>query len=182
MINKLFLNKKAMDPGQIFVYAMSLFVVAFILIFGYMAIGDFIGNSSDVEMLQFQKTMERYVKSYSSEYGSRGYKDVMMPNKIVKACFLEYYDYASNIIDCDGAGSSNINPVVKDSYGTNFETREKKNFFLIDNKGEVMKSYYLGNLTVSGTGACNHLCINSKKGRLSYAIRGDGVSADISVG
>lgn len=174
------LGKKAMNPGEIFVYMLSLFIVAFILIFGYMAISDFIGSSSDVEMLQFQKTMEQHVKTYSSEYGSMGYKDVPFPGNVVEACFLEYYDQASNIMDCSGV-SGNVNPIVKDAYGTEFATREKKNFFLIDAKGQVLKSYYLGNVTVSSPGTpCNYLCIDSYKGKLSFKIRGDGVSADIS--
>jgi hypothetical protein len=178
------LGKKAMNPGEIFVYVMSLLIVAFILIFGYMSINDFIGNSSDVEMLQFQKTMEQYVRRYSTEYGSQGFGDVPLPGNIMKLCFLEYYNQASNIIDCEDSGASSlINPVVKDSYGSTFESREKKNFFLIDSKGNIVRSYYLGNLTVSTPGKlCNHLCIDNFRGKLSFTIKGQGVSADISKG
>lgn len=172
-------SKKAMNPGQIFVYAMSLFIVAIILIFGYMSISDFIGNSSEVELLQFQKTMERYVKSYSSEYGSQGFADVSMPGNAKTACFTEYYSIDSTIMDC--GGTTTINPVVKDAFGANINEREKKNFFLLDSKGQLVKSYYLGNVTVAAPGTpCNHLCINSYKGKLSFKIRGQGVSAEIS--
>jgi len=173
------INKKAMDPGQIFIYAISLFVVAFILIFGYMVINDFIGSSSDVEMLQFQKEMERYVESYSSDYGSRGYKSVSMPSDIYEICFTEYYDMNTYITGCDGTDL--VYPVIKDAYGGGDVPREKKNFFLINSKEQVVKSYYLGNITVSDKEkTCNYLCIKNYKGKFNFRIRGDGLSADIS--
>jgi len=183
MVNKklrLLKNKKGMDPGQIFVYSISLFIVAFIMIYGYMVISDFIGSSSGVEFLQFQKNIEKSIKSYTTEYGSVGYKKWNAPGDIKILCFTDYYDIHTQITPCNS--TENIHPIIRDSYQSN--PREKKNIFMIDVGGDVVKSEFMGNISVSSItgnpGFCNYLCINSFRGQFNIKIKGKGVGVEIS--
>jgi len=178
-------GKKGIMVGQIFIYSLSLFIVSFILIYGYTVISDFIGSSSNVELLQFQKNVENYVKSYSTEYGSEGYKEISAPGDIITICFTDYYDLSSSLNPCSGL--TTIYQVIDDSYNTDGlsrDVREKKNIFLVDVKGEVTNSYYLGNVSVmpqsGGPVSCNYLCIDSLQGKFHVRIKGKGIGVEIS--
>jgi len=179
-INK---DKKAVMVGQVFIYSLSLFVVALIMIYGYNVISEFIGSSSNVELLQFQKNMEQYVKSYTTEYGSVGFKKVSAPGKVSKLCFTDYYSQSSAIRDCI-TGSTIVNKVIEDSFSDSPTPRERKNLFLVDNADEVLKSYFLGNISLvpdgGGASACNYLCIESERGVFHIKIVGKGVGVDIA--
>ena len=178
-------SKKGMIVGQIFIYSLSLFIVSLILIYGYMVISDFIGSSSNVELLQFQKNIENYVKSYSTEYGSEGYKEISTPGNIITICFTDYYSMSSSLNSCSGLTTTY--EVIEDSYltdGLSMGARERKNIFLVDAKGEVTNSYYLGNVSVvpqlGGPLSCNYLCIDSLQGKFHIRIKGKGVGVEIA--
>jgi hypothetical protein len=186
--NKKKVMKKAMMVGQIFIFTLSLFIVVFILLYGYRVINNFIGSSSDVEMLQFRKNIENYVKSYSTEFGSVGYRDIPAPGNVNKLCFIDYYSQSSSLINCDTNPESIIHPVIKDSFiglGTVDGERigEMKNVFMIDVTGSVVNSDFFGNITVEGNSnvpTCSYLCINSFRGRFHLKIEGRGVGVRIS--
>lgn len=174
-------SKKAMMVGQIFVYSLSLIIVAMILLFGYKIIVDFLGSSGQVEYLQFKKQVEGYVKRYSTEYASVGLKDLRPPVDVREICFTDYnWQFSTNLVDCGDcavAGDSHI--IIKDSFTE--KPREKKNFFLLGKEGKLIDSYYIGNISLASMGGCsgdcNYLCIVSQRGVIPIKIiaRGDHV-------
>ncbi|MFT4304319.1 MAG: hypothetical protein ACMXYG_07165 [Candidatus Woesearchaeota archaeon] len=176
----LFKSVKAMSGNEIFVYLLSLMIVAFIVIYGYMVISDFISGSSDVELLQFQKAIESYVESYSTEFGSVRFINLNAPGRIVNICFTDYYNINNPLQNCDGSViDTNIHPIISDSYKT--MPRERKNLFLLNSKGEVVNSYFIGNVSVANaTLDCNYLCVRSFRGRFPLRIEGRGLGVTIT--
>ncbi|MCB9358625.1 hypothetical protein H6503_01715 [Candidatus Woesearchaeota archaeon] len=173
---------KAMMASQIFVYSLSLVIVSIIVIFGYTTITEFIEGSNDVELLQFQKAFESDVDSYSAEFGSVKYLPLAAPNSVRMMCLTDYYSLNTNLRNCNGS-TDQPNPIIKDSYGMN-PAREKKNMYLLDSNGNLIDSYYLGNVSVlpqsGGPAACNYLCIRSIRGVFNIRIEGKGVGVEIS--
>jgi hypothetical protein len=183
-------NKKGMDAGQIFIYTVSLIIVSMILIYGYKIISDFIGTSSAVEMLQFRKTVEGHIKTYTTDYGSVGYKKIPAPAGTREVCFKDYnWDatgQTNTVINCQ-TGSYDPNPyfIVKDS----IETNEMKNMFLFGANNEFIESFYIGNATLlkkpsqsstQNTNLCNYLCIKVVNGALDIKIIGRGDHVQIA--
>lgn len=175
------LRKKAMDPGQIFIYALSLFIVGFILIYGYMVISEFIGSSSDVEFLKFQKELEKVVKSYTTEFGSSSNVELSAPGSVISMCFTDYYSILTSMKGCNSSTFSSFNPIIKDSYQSS--PREMKNVFLINPDDEVVKSFFLGNISlvpnVASISECNYLCANFSSGNFKFKIKGKGIGVSI---
>lgn len=175
-------NKKAMMVGQIFIYALSLFVVVMILIYGYRIIMNFMGSSSDVEHLQFRRNLENLIKRYTTEFGSVGYRDLVAPGDVKQLCFTDYYSSNDNLRNCNSNPNSNFHPVIRNSFipGAGLP-REMKNVFLIDVQGNMINSEFFGNISVEGLNDnCNYLCINSTRGRFPLKIRGMGVGVRIA--
>ena len=166
-------GKRGMSVNEIFVYSLSLFVVAFILIYGYSIINDFVGRSSSVEMLQFQKNLEGMVKSYSSEFGSTGFREIPAPGNVVVLCFTNYYAHPDESLNACSNTVVSDHPVIRDSFdGGNLGLREEKNVFLLSPRDEVIGSYFVGNVSL-GTD-CNFNCIASHRGRFHVRLEGRG--------
>jgi hypothetical protein len=179
-------HKKAMMVGEIFVYIVSLIVVAMVLIYGYSVINGFMGEKSNIELLQFQKNLEKYVKSYSSEFGSKGHKTLMAPGDAGYLCFVNYYSVSDSIMNCNGSIGGGF-LFIKYSFQNSPVPREYKNMWLVDKRGEMMKSAYLGNITTapkSGIVAlgCNYLCVESYNGQFYLNLLGKGIGVEISDG
>ena len=162
--------------GQIFVYTLSLIIVTTILIFGFKIIIEFIGASSEVEFLNFRKTVDGYGKTYSRDYGSVGNKKLIAPGGVKEICFVDYDWDGSAMINCDGPHV--FYPFIEDSFGDNRQERERVNFFLISPKNEYMRSYYIGN--ISFRDSCNYLCFDTTKGFFNVQFTGDGVDVEIA--
>ena len=62
--------KKAQIQGQIFLYLLGLFIVSFILLYGYNAMRTFKEKAEQVEFIQFQTNIFSSIKTISSDYGS----------------------------------------------------------------------------------------------------------------
>jgi hypothetical protein len=175
MINK----KAAIDTGQIFIYILSLFIVSLILIFGYTAISGFVEKSCTVQMLQFKKNTEYFVKSYSTEYGSEATKMLTSPCNTRKLCITGYYSQNNNLVSCN-SGSSN--EVIKDAYGAGISgtiMREKKNIYLLDSQNRYIDSFYAGNISMSSV-SCNFFCISTTSGNFNLKLKGKGDHVEVS--
>lgn len=181
---KMLCSKKSQMVGQVFVYSLSLLIVAIILMFGYDVINKFLVKSCTVEMLQFHKGMESYIDRYSSEYGSTGNQDVFAPCDAKTVCFVDFYSINSNIKNCNGS-TDNGHTVVRYSFQNNPVPRERKNMFLLDKDGVLMKSAFMGNVTPVGdignsaALGCNYICIDVYKGSFNIGVEGRGVGVKL---
>jgi hypothetical protein len=103
------MNKKGAGIGQVFAFIVAGLTFAFVLIFGYGAINDFLEQGETVEFLQFKNELESSIKQISSEYGAVRQTTFYMPAKYEEICFVDLdtkYDSNSelcnrNIIACD---------------------------------------------------------------------------------
>jgi len=172
------LSKKSMMVGQIFIYSLSLIVVGLILVFGYKIIMEFLVNSNTVEQLQFEKNVKSMVRSYSSEWGSVGYKKLVAPSSVKEICFTDYNSQAMTLTDCNDPTNTDFYLFIEDSYGDPSIPREKKNLFLIGASSNFIESYYVGNVSLGA--ACNYLCVKSERGAFSLKIVGKGDHVELA--
>ncbi len=102
-------NKKGQGIGQVFVFIVAGLTFAFVMIFGYKAIADFLEKGETVEFLQFKNELESSVKQIASEYGAVRQTTFYLPARYNEVCFIDLdatYDPSSeicdkNVIACD---------------------------------------------------------------------------------
>lgn len=102
-------NKKGEGIGQVFVFIVAGLTFAFVMIFGYKAIADFLEKGETVEFLQFKNEIESDIKQIASEYGSVRQTTFYLPARYDEVCFVDLdatYDPESslcdrNVIACD---------------------------------------------------------------------------------
>ena len=187
---KIQIGKKGMDAAQVFIFVISLVVLTMILIYGFKVIVNMVGTNSKVEYLNFKTNIQDYIKSYSSDYGSIGYKKLIAPSGVKTICFTDY-DWPRenptadkfNLRDCNLVYPNNKiinpNPIV----GSSFEDpRAKLNLFLFDTRNNFLKNYYIGNVSLSTEigGECNYLCINTSRNSFYIKLVGMGDHVKIS--
>ncbi len=75
---------------------------AFIMIFGYSAIGDFLDKGETVEFYQFKSELENSIKRIYSEYGSVRQEDYQLPGEYSQICFVDLdSDYDDTLCEYD---------------------------------------------------------------------------------
>ncbi|MAG60986.1 hypothetical protein CL619_04320 [archaeon] len=105
----IFRDKKGQGIGQVFVFIVAGLTFAFVMIFGYKAIADFLEKGETVEFLQFKNEIESDIKQIASEYGAVRQTTFYLPARYEEVCFIDLdaeYDSSSelcqkNIIACD---------------------------------------------------------------------------------
>ena len=83
------LHKKGMGVGQVFVFITAAITFAFILIFGYSAVNDFLDKGETVEFYQFKNSIESSVKKIFSEYGAVRHETFRVPVTHEQVCFID---------------------------------------------------------------------------------------------
>ena len=90
-----------MAISQVFVFIVAAITFAFILIFGYGAISDFLDKGETVEFYQFKSSIENTILQIYSEYGAVRQEDYYLPTNYEQICFVDLdFDYNQ------GAGTS----------------------------------------------------------------------------
>jgi hypothetical protein len=82
-------GKKGMGIGQVFVFITAAITFAFILIFGYSAVSDFLEKGERVEFYQFKNAIEADVKKIFSEYGAVRHQTFRVPAQHEQICFVD---------------------------------------------------------------------------------------------
>jgi len=174
--------KKAQFYGQIFIYVLTLFVVAFILVYGYSTIMDFVTKSDDVILIQLRTRMTSLVSKMSTEYGSVDRRnDLIVPSKYKEVCFVD----TKTITACT-TGNPNcfrLLPADRNRYPimeNSIKDGTMKNMFLIKEMTDV--SYFIGNITVTNptNPQYKYFCIPVRQGRIQVQLEGTGSNTKIS--
>ena len=108
-------NKKGMGIGQVFVFITAAITFAFILIFGYSAVNDFLDKGETVEFYQFKNSVESSVKKIFSEYGAVRHETFRVPVVHKQVCFVDL-DTAYNVELCS------LDPLACDVWETAFDS------------------------------------------------------------
>lgn len=159
---KRIMNKKAMAQ-QVFLYILTLIILATIFIFGFKAVNNLRGKSEQAELVAFSKEIKDDVSSMlrSLDEGRRSYS---VP--AAKICFLDM-GYTG---DKGGSGlCTNGDPVLCEIWKSGAD----KNVYL-DN--EKLPSFRLDDITIEQ----GFLCKELEQGRLELNMKGTGDKVVIS--
>lgn len=83
------MDKKAMGIQQVFVFIVTAIVFAFIIIFGYNMITDFLDKGEQVEFYQFKTDLENSIKRIYTEYGAVRQEEYTLPVEYEQICFID---------------------------------------------------------------------------------------------
>jgi len=79
---------KAQVEGNVIIYVLGAFIASLILIFGYVAINNFIGVQDDILIINFKQDLSRDIDSLSTQYGSVRKVDFDLPSELDEVCFI----------------------------------------------------------------------------------------------
>ena len=83
------MNKRGMGIQQVFIFMVTAIVFAFIIIFGYKMVNDFLDKGEQVEFYQFKTDIENSVKKIYSEYGAVRQEEYTLPVDYEQICFVD---------------------------------------------------------------------------------------------
>ncbi len=144
-------NKKSQIYGHIFIYILTIIIVAFILIYGYTAIQNFRDRTEQIVNIKFNNDMNNAVKGLIGDYGSVIKKEIEVGDDIKQVCFVETVENFDKqnpqAINSEGFLIT-LDPIIKDSISSNAD----KNVFLVGKT--VKKSFYIGKISVDADVMC----------------------------
>ena len=132
--------KKAQIISQVFIYILAIFLIAFVLGYGYKAIDSFRQKTEQISYIKFKTDLENAVKAVRTDFGTVSIKEFQVPSGYKEICFVEnYFDLDPNFASSFEADY----PLIVDSVSSGIE----KNVFLV--KDVSMESFYVGKIDVS---------------------------------
>jgi len=163
--------KSSQLHSQIFVYILTLVLVAFIFVFGYSSVRNIKDRAEQVACLKFENDLRAAIESISADFGSVKRKDFQLCGGYSKVCFVD--DSIANRNSPNAVDSKNtpisVDPIIKDS----ISDRAHKNVFLTENTAK--DSFYAGNISVNS----DIMCITATNGKISLRLEGEGNKASI---
>lgn len=155
-------QKKSQIYGQVFIYILSLFLVSFILVYGYKAIANFKNEQEKISCLKFNNDLKNAIQSISGDFGSVKIKNFQLCSLYTQVCFVE--DFETPVIP------AKTDPIIKDSIASN----TGMNVFLVE---DIAKdSFYAGKISVEP----DVLCIRAVEGKVNLRLEGEGNHVAIS--
>ena len=154
--------KNAQLYSQMFIYILTIFLTAIILVYGYNAIDNFRKRADQLSCLKFQNELKNAIESIYSDYGSVKKKDMQACSNYDKICFVESVKQPTI--------PANIDPLIKDS----ILSKTGKNVFFLENTAK--ESYYAGRISVDP----DILCLQASNNLISIRIESRGDYALIS--
>lgn len=156
-------NKKAQAHTQIFIYILSIIIVAVILLFGYRAIDHFGKKADQVSYIKFKTDFESIVRIIGPDYGSIKRQEFIIGKRYRQICFVDSDYVESKTI------SSSMHPIIQEMVLGGVG----KNTFLMTDS--VEDSFDVGEIEASS----GFICINSTKGRVRIEFEGLGDRTEI---
>ncbi|MEW6063467.1 MAG: hypothetical protein AB1571_03825 [Nanoarchaeota archaeon] len=150
-----------MKRGQLleqpFIYIFALIVIAFIFIFGFMAVSKVMKLGSSVEAVEFTTKLKENVEHfYNLDTGSMGEVTLNAPANVKYLCFINL-------------GVLNEFP-EQDTILRNLAKNTDKNIFLIPKEGNKIEQYRIEHVKA----AENPLCIFSKSNKVVFKLENKG--------
>ncbi|MDP7323712.1 MAG: hypothetical protein QF632_03045 [Candidatus Woesearchaeota archaeon] len=131
-------SKAQLSVSQIFTYVIALFIVSFVLIFGYRSIAGLKETGEKADFAQFKSKLESSIK-LSKGYGDVSNEVLALPPGYEKVCFADLDNPTAYRFSAHGLISNSLDYV---SGGTN---KVEKNVFLIQDGGG-MDSLFVENI------------------------------------
>ena len=154
--------KKAQLYSQIFIYILTIFLTAIILVYGYNAVDNFRKRADQLACLKFQNDLKNAIQSIYSDYGSVKKKELQLCGTYTRVCFVE--SIAQPTIP------ANADPIIKDS----ILSKTGKNVFFLEKT--TKESFYAGKISVDP----DILCITASNNNINLRLEGRGDYALLS--
>ena len=170
--------RKSQLYGQIFIYLLTILIIAFILIYGYNAISSFKCRTEQVVSLKLSQDLKSSVERITPDFGSVIKKEIDI-GSASEICFVESYrsfNPSFAVSNSDGTLVA-ADPIIKDS----IQSGSDKNIFLIEKSTtnsckSIPNSFYGGKISVDSSSSVtfNVLCIKSVNGIAILKLTGKG--------
>ncbi len=174
-----FLGKKGLGVGQVFVYIVAALTFALIMIFGYKVISEFIPRGEEVQFLQFKNELEGAVRKIYSEYGSVREKTFRLPGKYEQICFVDFSQAYNPALCSDDAVACSF---WKDTEGYDSAAYDNaaENVFLKPAASQQIK-LTMFHLVPAAEGEDGFLCVKITQGAFTLRLEGRGDSTQVSL-
>lgn len=159
--------KKCQIQTQVFVYILSMIIIALILLYGYNAIKGFKARQEQITEIELENQLKALINSASPKYGSIEKGELAMPSDYNIICFVDNSEFGVDAINCQrltGDSSRIVNDAVK--AGT-------ANIFLVP---DGSKNFKIGNIRVDA--GC--ICIPKAGSNAVFRVEGLGSGVKIS--
>jgi type II secretory pathway pseudopilin PulG len=167
------MNKRAQNPGQIFIYVLTVVIIGVIFLFGYQSIMRFKDTSDQITEVQFQKKLEGQITSLTSEYGTYKTVPLLLSGDYKEVCFVRNYEN----IGLDPNEFNNY-PLIKDAVHP-VASATGDNIFLLMNNQQIGESFQIGQIAFKESTEYLH-CTNVTERRIQIGIEGRGNHVIIS--
>lgn len=165
--------RKGQLVGQVFIYILSIVIIAAILIYGYTAVSEFRERSQNVAKIKLQNDITNAVSRLASDYGSVQKKELYL-GEFLKICFVDNYEQSVN----PNLFPNTIHPLIKNSV----KDSTGNNVFLL--KETLEQSFNAGEISVGDDGASltdtDAICLNATSNRVEVRLEGKGDHVFIS--
>ena len=155
-------SRNAQLYSQIFIYILTVVLIAFIFVYGYNSIQNFTRRADQLSCIKFRNDLQVSVESILGDFGTVKRKDFQLCNQYTKVCFVE--SVTNRIIP------PNTDPIIRDSILSN----AGKNVFLVENIAK--ESFYAGKISVEP----DVLCILAPSNKISLKLESKGNSVLLS--
>ncbi len=165
--------KAAQMFGRIFIYVVSLIVMAMIFVYGYTAIKSFFERGEEVLFIQMQTDIRSAIEEVSADYGRVDKKTVSIPGSYDEVYFVDL-DYDDPITPKSLTAlcipGNDYNPIICDSWKDSKLQSESPNMFLVH--GTSIKSYYIGDIEVKYLSIIGYVKLKALRGKIVLRLEG----------
>lgn len=166
------MDGRAQVIGEVFIYILAVILFSLIMIYGYNAVRNLGDKADRVVILQIEKDMKSSVKKIASDYGTVLKKELTIPNRYDRVCFIDisYTGQPSTSICTPGNGD--YNAIICNSW----KDRIQKNMFLLSKNQDTL-SIEIGNIRISQT---HYFCQNVAFAKIVLKLEGRGSYTELS--
>jgi hypothetical protein len=148
--------QKRGQSSQVFIYILTIVIVALVLFFGYKYVMNIKGTIGKAELTLFQDKLTSDIATISSDFGSVR-KVSYSTQKIEELCLLDL----TKREQISGVG----HPLIKDS----IKSGVNRNGFILG--GSTFESFFIGNSEVEFP---YFVCFKKQQGKIEFTIEGKG--------
>ncbi len=163
---------RAQVIGEVFIYILAVILFSLIMIYGYNAVRNLGDKADTVVILQIEKEMKSSVQKIASDYGTIIKKEVTIPNKFDKVCFIDISYTGQQSTNICMQGNPDYNPIICNSW----KDKISKNMFLMSKSIDVL-SIDIGSARIP---QLHYFCQNVVFGKITLRLEGKGSYTELA--
>lgn len=165
--------KKKAQVQQVFIYIVSLIVVALVLLYGYESVIYLKDWSDRVTLMNFERRLKTSIEKMSPEYGSYSKLELEAPSGFTYICFIDLSDTTPSDLDTLFAAIPNPNKeLIKNSVEEHISDPDNGPQYNVFLTGQQLKSYEINGVLTSE-------CFEFQNSKLLLRLKGTGNGVEI---